>query len=129
MKHVLLYAYTAHNFGDDLFIDIVCRRYPQTNFYLYAAATYQETFQGLDNLHIIPWPSRLHRPFLRRKIDLVLYVGGSLFMQTDKWQKELKRVKNMQINKKPFFILGANFGPFKDKTFVQAYEKLFAAAS
>lgn len=50
-------------------------------------------------------------------------------MQTDKWQKELKRVKNMQINKKPFFILGANFGPFKDKTFVQAYEKLFAAAS
>lgn len=129
MKNVLLYAYTAHNFGDDLFIDIVCRRYPQTNFYLYAARTYQETFQDLNNLHIIPWPSKLHRPFLRRKIDLVLYVGGSLFMQTDKWQKELKRVNKMQINKKPFFILGANFGPFQDEAFVRAYEKIFAAAN
>ncbi|MDY0404730.1 hypothetical protein P5G51_004325 [Virgibacillus sp. 179-BFC.A HS] len=36
MKKVLIHAYTHFNFGDDLFIQILCERYPQTSFYLYA---------------------------------------------------------------------------------------------
>lgn len=129
MKHVLLYAYTAHNVGDDLFIEIVCRRYPQTTFYIYAPRTYQQTFQHIHNLHILSWPISIHRPFLQQKMDLVLYIGGSLFMQQGNWQKELRRVQHMKIKDKPFFILGANFGPFYDEIFIEAYEKVFAACT
>lgn len=125
MKHVLLYAYTAHNLGDDLFIDIICRRYPKVRFYLYAKKKYKESFAHLSNLHIISLPITLHRPFFMHKIDIVVYIGGSLFMQENNWRKELQRVKKMQIYQKPFFILGANFGPFSDKDFLQAYEEVF----
>lgn len=145
MKRIMIYAYTAHNLGDDLFIYILCRRYPETAFFLYAPKGYKQTFQGLTNLTIIPSDSPLHKInrfvlkhldkpyYLREKIakqcDAAVYIGGSLFMETSNWQTQLLNIKSMMQKDKPFFIIGANFGPFTSQQFYQEYEAIFAQST
>ena len=138
MKEIMVYAYTAHNLGDDLFIHILCKRYPETTFYLYAPKRYEQTFVHLKNLKVIPsdtFFNRVVHRFLnqfskRKKIakqcDASIYIGGSLFIQNPNWQKEVQKVQSMNIQEKPFFILGANFGPFSDKKFLDTYEQVFS---
>src|SRR5690625_2356463 len=50
MKKVMVYAYTQFNLGDDLFIKILCERYPETQFVLYAPKKYKRCFQGMRNI-------------------------------------------------------------------------------
>src|SRR5699024_1160694 len=45
MKKVMVYAYSQFNLGDDLFIKILCERYPETQFVLYAPKQYKRCFQ------------------------------------------------------------------------------------
>src|SRR5690625_151431 len=96
MKKVMVYAYTAFNLGDDLFIKILCERYPQTMFYLVAPKSYRELFADIDNLKIIPRESFIRRSLnlimkklfrkyrfterlIAKKCDASVYIGGSLF--------------------------------------------------
>lgn len=141
MKKVMIYAYTANNFGDDLFIYILCKRYPKTEFLLYAPSIYEQTFTNIPNLTIIASDSFSHkisrfilRPFnqqykLREKnartCDAAVYIGGSLFMETATWKAEVNNVKSMMRRKVPFFIIGANFGPYTTEHFYNIYESLF----
>ncbi|MGG4179456.1 polysaccharide pyruvyl transferase family protein [Virgibacillus pantothenticus] len=141
MKNVMLYAYTHYNLGDDLFIKTICERYPNTNFLLLAPKGYCKTFSNLNNLKIINSDSLLFRgskliattfnkkklfySYLARKCHLQIYAGGSLFIQHDYWKEEYKNVQAMSKMKIPFFILGANFGPFYEQSFLHAYYKIF----
>lgn len=141
MKKAMIYAYTAQNLGDDLFIYLLADRYQQTQFTLYAPRSYQTTFSMLENIHVVPndrWHDRLLRSlgklggrtdFLQERSakqhDIGIYIGGSLFMETKKWQQTLRRVRAMRACHRDFFILGANFGPYRSATFVRSYEAIF----
>lgn len=141
MRRVMIYAYTANNFGDDLFIHILCLRYPNTGFILYAPKNYVRTFAHIPNLTIIPSDSLLHklsrltlRPFNRqfilrekiaRKCDAAVYIGGSLFMEVPGWESEVNNIKSMMREESPFFVIGANFGPFTTQYFYDTYEMIF----
>ena len=131
MKKAMIYAYTAVNFGDDLFIYTLCSRYRHTQFYLYAPAVYKNIFKDINNLHIISNDTFLlkilHRlPFLRfmyrssyaKKCDLAIYIGGSLFMEIPGWKKTIKQVKKMFADNRDIFILCANFGPYYSSIFI-----------
>lgn len=50
MKKVLLMACIEKNVGDDLFIRIVCERYPNVDFYISDKANYPE-LNNISNLH------------------------------------------------------------------------------
>src|SRR5699024_12697218 len=54
MKKIMDYAYSQFNLGDDLFIKIVCERYPETQFVLYAPKQYKRCFQGMRNFRFFP---------------------------------------------------------------------------
>src|SRR5699024_4992683 len=54
MKKVMVYAYSQFNLGDDLFIKILCERYPETQFVLYAPKQYKRCFQGMRNIRFFP---------------------------------------------------------------------------
>ncbi|AIF45593.1 polysaccharide pyruvyl transferase family protein [Virgibacillus sp. SK37] len=138
MKNIRLFAYTFSNFGDDLFIKILCERYPDTQFTLYAPRSYKKTFTETTNLTVIPndsffrratnlisrkWP--LWKGLSGKKYDAVVYIGGSLFIQSANWELELEKLKAMQLKDKPFYLLGANFGPYTDKEFYLQHHKLF----
>lgn len=54
MKKILIKAYTQLNLGDDLFIKILCERYENTEFYLFATPEYKN-LKGIktNNLKIL----------------------------------------------------------------------------
>ena len=54
MKRVFVHAYFAGNFGDDLFVYILCKRYPETRFCILTDSRYQykRTFSDINNLKI-----------------------------------------------------------------------------
>lgn len=53
MLDVFLTAYMACNLGDDLFITILCERYPSVNFYLFCSEPYTVAFKNIKNITVI----------------------------------------------------------------------------
>jgi len=141
VKKVLIYAYANFNLGDDLFIKILCDRYPKVLFILFAPKEYKISFKDTNNLKIIPNNSIIIRGinFIFRYLtmndvckilvakfcDAVVTIGGSIFMQSENWLKERNHIKRLEIKDKPRFILGANFGPFSDPEYVTFYKQIF----
>lgn len=141
----MIYAYTASNLGDDLFILHVCKRYPHVQFFLYGPRYYKQTFAHVHNLRVISnnsllrkglhWVSRLFkrdyfiREYYARKCDVGIYVGGSIFMEHENWQQDVRNVQSI-VNSHPHrFIIGANFGPFQSDDFKKTYESLFRSVT
>lgn len=142
MKKIFINAYSEFNLGDDLFIKILCERYPNTLFYIYAPQNYKVLFQDIKNLKVISKDklmikavNYLSRKLLKRmnfykkkfmdKSDGAVYIGGSLFIQESNWRKYLESVRQMKLPDRPFFLLGANFGPYNDIEFYNESKKLF----
>lgn len=126
-KKVMIYAYTAHNLGDDLFIHLLCTRYPDVHFYLYAPKKYKQTFHELTNLQVLPNHTTIKkiRQRLRSLPKTAVYIGGSLFIEQNGWEKQWKQLKRARKRHRDFFILGANFGPYESEAFYHSYEALF----
>jgi colanic acid/amylovoran biosynthesis protein len=142
VKKVMIYAYANFNLGDDLFIKILCERYPRTQFVLYAPSKYKKCFRGLRNLEILSSDPivlkgidfifrklRIHYSFFRslaaKNCDAAVYIGGSLFIQAKNWKNQIENLRSMRIDKKPFFLLGASFGPFTDRGFYLQHKEIF----
>ena len=103
MKKIKVYAYKRQNLGDDLFIKILCERYPNTQFVLYAPNVYKDIFKDNKNLEICSSEDKLNRVinFIARKFgvnnyvdrklvensDGGVYIGGSLFIQGESWRE------------------------------------------
>lgn len=142
-QKVMIYAYTNFNLGDDLFIKLLCERYPNTQFCLYAPKEYKKLFKNIRNLRVYSSDTFIVRgtnfifkllktktPYLRRRIaqkcDAAVYIGGSLFMQNENWKTKYENKSNMYIENQPFYLLGANFGPYYDQEYYLAYKNLFS---
>ncbi|MGL5703248.1 MAG: polysaccharide pyruvyl transferase family protein [Cetobacterium sp.] len=142
MKKILIKAYAQMNLGDDLFIKMLCERYKETEFYLYATPEY-ENLKGIDteNLNILYNDTfakkilfRLGRKFgipniledlKARELDGVVNIGGSIFIENDFSEEDFKvRERNLDFGKN-YFILGANFGPYKNEGFRDMYHEFF----
>lgn len=143
MKRVLLHAYTHFNLGDDLFIKIICERYPNAQFTLDAPQAYKEKFREIKNLLIFPndsFPVRgirfickqlnklpLFYRLLSKNHDVIVQIGGSLFIQNKDWAANLAHTKALQVKGIPTFLLGINFGPFHDDDFYFKHQQAFQA--
>lgn len=143
MKKVLIYAYTKLNLGDDLFIKILCNRYPNVKFYIFTIYQYSKSFNKIQNLtcycvdrFYIRWINNIFKnlriskdifkKYITLKVDSSVYIGGSIFMQlNDKWEYMINNDMKMKINNKPHFILGSNFGPYKNEKFFERYKEFF----
>lgn len=143
-QRVLVCAYFAKNLGDDLFLKILFDRYPHVKWDLLTAnRNYNKIFKEYKNVRIIysyrelnigrrrinlffKWNDLL---FKYKKYDALVNIGGSIFMQgpawKQKWSEREYLVDSFKKVGKGAFILGANFGPYHDKRFVNQYRKLF----
>lgn len=145
MKRMLINAYTKLNLGDDLFVKLLCERYPDTRFVLPASGEYKKCLGSLPNLTIYPIESiwvkgarkilrrvrnievqkvLMHR--LARRCDGVVQIGGSVFMQGQWWKRDLDWKYDVFDSKRPYFVLGANFGPYEDEEFYLKHRELFS---
>src|SRR4051794_27186100 len=110
-KKILIYAYTNINLGDDLFIKILCERYPNADFLLIASHQYKTIFKSINNLtvksnYLYPIAIKLQNLLHLKSSKIVqslkkreesknrrlsesaetgVYIGGSIYIQQDSW--------------------------------------------
>ncbi|UAL46929.1 polysaccharide pyruvyl transferase family protein [Sutcliffiella horikoshii] len=140
MKNVFLEAYTNVNLGDDLFIKILCERYPQVNFILFAPKEYKRIFKKNKNIKCFSNSSykirlidKLFAMFnrknyfqtkIKKSCIATVKIGGSMFIQSVNWRKHLDEFgKNTPDN--PYFLLGANFGPYDEEEYYGLHQRVF----
>ena len=89
-KKVLLFGYSRTNFGDDLFIYILAKRYENVKFYIHIPEEkYRPPFLDIKNIHILE-QERNVRDVQIENFDAFAYVGGSIFMESEYSWHEVK---------------------------------------
>lgn len=138
-KKVYLCAYDRQNLGDDLFVQAVVRRYPGIQFYMWSDQTNQQNFRFLSNLKVYDSKSRLQlllekisptlgakrKSAIEDKCDAMVYVGGSIFIEYEKW-KIFLTWWDFEASHRNMFVLGANFGPFKTAAYREQMGEIFS---
>lgn len=138
MKKIFLYAYDHINLGDDLFIETIVNRYPNTKFYFWTDTKNKKVFQDLKNLKIIDMDSKKinlikkirpslemrYKEAIQKKCDAQVYIGGSIFMEYPTW-KNIVSWWEYQSTQYSFFVLGANFGPYHTEEYRIAMDKVY----
>lgn len=138
-KRIFIYAYTNLNLGDDLFIKILCDRYPHTKFYIVSSINKSSALYKIDNLVVYPRIPFIDQIFKRMNInnklqrllskhcDAIVNIGGSIFIEKEDWKEKAIQFEKRLIPNKPYFMIGSNFGPYKDQSFYQSYKSIFSS--
>lgn len=147
MKKILVNGYFGINFGDDLFFKILFERYPEVKFIFYNNSylqnlhgRYRDIYSKYNNVEIKKY-NNLRKVFEKlgntriidniqyKKYDATVFIGGSIFMETNCWKYSYIEKSNIinyfQSSKKPIYIIGSNFGPVKTENFKMKYYELF----
>ena len=109
MKRMYVRAYCQSNLGDDLFVLHLAKRYPETEFYLYAIDDNQKAFLDQPNIHLPNSWNRLRRkgrhllhlagePFDGQGLDGTVVIGGSIL-----WEGA-----PLDFGEAPCFLIGPN---------------------
>ena len=137
MKKIFLYAYTEKNLGDDLFIKYIVEGYPKNKFFIWKNKE-NSFYNQYNNLKIIDENPKMYnffkkintslaaryKNYLVTRCDALVYIGGSIFIEYDNW-KMIKTWWDFMVKKIPVFVLGANFGPYKDQEYKVEMNKVF----
>ncbi len=137
-KVAIILAYLQNNLGDDLFVQHLCLRYPNVDFYVMDFPHNNETLKSLPNLYFsqemkkyfkefdLPQLSKKAKKFYSQ-FDANVMIGGSIFMQHNQyWQSKLRNFKNRFSANPNTYILGSNFGPFTDPRFLTEFNWAFS---
>lgn len=130
VKKIFLYAYDRINLGDDLFVHTIANRYPNAKFYLWSNKNNIKTFSALKNLRVLPQDCGIanflknirlslfskYKYYMEKKCDAVVYIGGSIFIEYENW-KQILSWWDYEAKNRQFYILGANFGPYKTEAY------------
>lgn len=137
-KKVFIYAYDKVNLGDDLFVQTLVTRYPQAQFYIRTDPVNRGTFRELQNLRVLDpssnigrWLGKIRPSFAARyearwenRCNAMVYIGGSVFMEYPTSPQFVDWLK-YQARRHPFFVLGANFGPYRTEEYRQGLDGAF----
>ncbi len=133
MSRYYVHFYNKNNFGDDLFVDLMARTYPQHTFDIHGPRDFTEKFRTLKNvrvhydslatsaLNLTARTFGFQGDFVQSQranpCSEVIYIGGSLFMVPPPEEKErfYQQTRNMKIRHLPFNIAGANISDFSDE--------------
>lgn len=138
MKKVFLYAYDKVNLGDDLFVHTIARRYPEIEFYIWTEQYNKVTFKETSNINVLDknsWYVRFmkkvwksfgfwYKTSYEKRCDAVVYIGGSIFIEYENW-REILSWWDYEAEQYPFYVLGANFGPYKSEEYRQSLKKIY----
>ncbi|MED3939485.1 polysaccharide pyruvyl transferase family protein [Priestia megaterium] len=143
MKKIFVDIYLAFNLGDDLFLDILSKKYPNCKFTLnYSNENYDQfisQYSNIDRRRYTVLEKIVYRlknsdstdkyDKIVEKHDALLFIGGSIFMENKYHnllhEKRMKIATEFKKRNKPIFVLGANFGPFETQEFLDDYTEFF----
>ena len=126
---VYLFAYSKTNFGDDLFIQILTNRYKKIEFYIKIEDLERDSkfLENISNLHVVEIKDEFEVELA--DYDAIVYIGGSIFMETKNSIKRMDRFKNFMekcnASKIPFFYISSNFGPYTTQEFYNKARETF----
>ena len=144
---VYLFACIEKNIGDDLFIKLLCERYPKVDFVISEQARYG-TLEKIPNLHFSKniekwiWGTSLNprnpikkviAKFLRAyyslkvpKCDVAVSIVGNAFKNIDYtgWEQSAW-IRNRIKKSDRFYLISTNFGPYNDERWKQDFEKIY----
>lgn len=123
----------SKNFGDDLFLKILFDKFDKVTWVLNTNNEEYKSMFKSNNVSIFDSKIlKILRKFGLQKyyyksFDALVFIGGSIFMQYDFWEKQLEDRKKLidLFSGKNKYILGANFGPFYSNEFVDVYKEIF----
>ncbi|MEH7336935.1 polysaccharide pyruvyl transferase family protein [Neobacillus drentensis] len=143
MKRIFVDIYLAFNLGDDLFLDILSKKYPNCEFTInYVGKNYDEFISQYGNVNRRRY-TIFNKVGQRLKItnyltnyekvaeehDGLIFIGGSIFREEEYHQSLYKdrmaMVREFKDRSKPVFVLGANFGPYQTIEFFNHYMEFF----
>ena len=135
-----VHFYNACNFGDDAFVLMLSKRYPNNTFFISGEKEYLRAFENVEN--IVPKYETPLKWFLSKvcfklfKKDLLfawnargcqncMTIGGSIFIEPEAKDlaRYLQRKKSKLYSGKSNLIIGANFGPYKNERFLQFFRE------
>lgn len=122
---IFIDAYLEGNLGDDLFADILVNRYPNHQFYTLSwDYSSRKNLKVLSNKFLVKVMRKLSlRSLLANTCDLSVTIGGSMYMEYDGYNKN-----SFYLGKKPHYIMGINFGPYKTKEYFDIIHNVFKNA-
>lgn len=114
--------YLDHNLGDDLFLDTLLQRYPEHEFNVGVPGhihQLNEHFKKYHNIKIVK-PIGIKNILDAFKYDVYVLIGGSIYMDLGPkfhriWLSRLIKSMFFLLKGKPFFVIGANLGPFNTR--------------
>lgn len=143
MKRIFVDVYLAYNLGDDLFLDVLSKKYPDAELTVnYVGNDYDKFIDKYSNvqrrkytlgdkvLQKIRIKDTLNNyKEIAKGHDAMVFIGGSIF-RDESYHESLYKDRMRMVNEfknlnKPVFILGANFGPYKRKSFLEDYMNFF----
>jgi colanic acid/amylovoran biosynthesis protein len=116
-----VYYYNDSNLGDDLFLDVLIRRYPQHQFYIQESTHAKVLNPSLvESKNLFVTKETLSNKTFRNesnKYDGLILIGGSVFQDISYklYRGYLGRYLTfLNLNKlgKKVYVMGANLGPF-----------------
>lgn len=146
---VLVYAYLKDNFGDDLLAYIMCKQYPNYDFYFMCNRDYGKTRGLPSNFHVLPNLDEsdfmacvmdkvaermgVCRPSIRRlaqsfEYDCYLILGGSMFIESSR-HHTLNAVSEHRLlahKAETSILIDGNFGPYRSASYYELFESLFS---
>lgn len=138
VSKVFISAYIAGNLGDDLFIDVLCNRYPNVKFYIIGSNKYKHYFAHLNNLKyislnhylwkIINYFSLSHflsHFLISLFVDTNVLITGSLLEENENYKKNILKKKIDTYLFKKVFYLSCSMGKYKTNGFLEECSKLF----
>lgn len=130
-KKVFLFGYMQTNLGDDLFIELMLKKYPEIDFEIYIDDPRNtNAFKSYKNLNIINKKDRDLSLIDIDKYDAFAFVSGSIFMENVGKSKEIMLdyenfIMECKAKNKPFYYISSNFGPYTTKEFYNSAKHTF----
>ena len=144
MEKIFVWGYWVKNYGDDLFLKSFINSINLKKFkvYIYSEKKYKSYYENIG-LKVICYDSFKIRLFSRiahliripdyyflkvNKKDIFVMLGGSLFAENKGDVAELIQIRNLSYaisHSKKSYVIGSNFGPYKNKSFYNNYLRLF----
>jgi len=130
MKKIYILAYSKTNLGDDLFVNILLKKYKTTQFYSKAISQESSIYKENCNLHYLDYSIDDLLDVEPIGFDGFIYIGGSIFMEHAGGIERIEKLNAFTVKCKehniPFYYISSNFGPYKTEEYKNAVKNLFS---
>lgn len=127
MKNVFINYNAKDNFGDDLYVNIICKYFSDMKFTTIIPKNRGKGISKIPNLKIINAnPAKIRRQYEKAitKAECSMYVGGSAFTEPEENLSDFWDFKYL-FAENPIYYISTDFGPYVNTDFRRLSEEYF----